>query len=203
MSPGSPVPAGDPAEADLPVWRYLDNGTDQGTAWRTPGFNDLSWPTGKGEFGYGDDADGRPERTVTGFGGDPQAKFATTYFRTTFEAVDKNNLTGLALELMRDDAAIVYLNGTVIYRDESANGFPHLAANPAFDAYANGTIGNADEAALVDLSEYLTANASQYLAEGTNVIAVEAHQGSANSTRPQHGFAAHGAAHAVRECALQ
>ena len=22
------------------VWKYLDNGSDQGTAWRAPGFND-------------------------------------------------------------------------------------------------------------------------------------------------------------------
>ena len=26
-------------------WRYLDNGTDQGTAWRARNFDDLAWPS--------------------------------------------------------------------------------------------------------------------------------------------------------------
>jgi len=33
------VPAGS-------VWRYLDNGSDQGTAWREPGFADAAWKSG-------------------------------------------------------------------------------------------------------------------------------------------------------------
>ena len=36
------------------TWRYLDNGTDQGTAWRQLDFNDQSWATGPAELGYGD-----------------------------------------------------------------------------------------------------------------------------------------------------
>ena len=36
------------------VWRYLDNGTNQNTAWRAAGFDDSSWAQGPAELGYGD-----------------------------------------------------------------------------------------------------------------------------------------------------
>ncbi len=182
VAAGSPVPIGDPAEVDLPDWRFLDDGSDQGTAWRNPGFADASWSSGKAELGYGDAADGRPERTEVLFGPDSGNKYATTYFRTTFEVTDKSALSGLGLLLMRDDAAIVYLNGAEIYRDQSDNGFPDLPANPAYDAYANGTISNADEATLRDLTSLMTPGAVQLLAEGTNTLAVEVHQANGGSS---------------------
>jgi VCBS repeat-containing protein len=182
VAAGSPVPIGDPGEVDLPDWRYLDNGSDQGTAWRNPGFVDSLWSIGKAELGYGDDADGRPERTGVLFGPDSGNKYATTYFRTTFQVTDKSALTNLGLLLMRDDAAVVYLNGSEIYRDRSANGFPDLPANPAYDLYANGTISNADEATLRDLTPLMTPNAVQLLAEGSNTLAVEIHQATGSSS---------------------
>ena len=32
-------------------WSYLDDGSDQGTAWREREFNDNSWATGKAPWG--------------------------------------------------------------------------------------------------------------------------------------------------------
>jgi VCBS repeat-containing protein len=179
---GSTIPLGDPTESDLPLWRYLDNGSNQGTAWRAPGFDDSTWSTGRAELGYGDSADGRPERTVVGYGSDAGAKYATTYFRTVFNIAGKSSLASMGLRLMRDDAAAIYLNGTEIYRDSSANGFPNLPANPAFDAYSDATISGADEALLVDLSQYLSSTALTSVVEGANTLAVEVHQGAGSST---------------------
>ncbi|MCJ8164127.1 hypothetical protein MKJ04_04685, partial [Pontibacter sp. E15-1] len=34
-------------------WKYLDNGSDQGTAWRGGSFNDAAWKSGPGKLGYG------------------------------------------------------------------------------------------------------------------------------------------------------
>ncbi|MBT8190906.1 MAG: hypothetical protein KJO29_10805, partial [Bacteroidia bacterium] len=31
-------------------WKYLDDGSDQGTAWRATGFNDTSWQSGNAEL---------------------------------------------------------------------------------------------------------------------------------------------------------
>jgi hypothetical protein len=36
------------------TWRYLDNGSDQGTAWRQSAFNDSAWSSGLAELGYVD-----------------------------------------------------------------------------------------------------------------------------------------------------
>ena len=67
------------------MWRYRDDGSDQGTAWRAPGFNDSGWASGPAQLGYGDG----DEATVTGYidtdpGTSGVQKNATTYFRTTF-----------------------------------------------------------------------------------------------------------------------
>ncbi|NIP93280.1 MAG: hypothetical protein GWO24_07415, partial [Akkermansiaceae bacterium] len=35
-------------------WFYLDDGSNQGTAWREPGFDDSGWRRGRAELGYGD-----------------------------------------------------------------------------------------------------------------------------------------------------
>ena len=36
-------------------WSYLDDGTDQGIAWRQQEFDATSWASGAGPLGYGDD----------------------------------------------------------------------------------------------------------------------------------------------------
>ena len=36
------------------VWKYLDNGSDQGVAWRASAFDDSAWKAGPAELGYGD-----------------------------------------------------------------------------------------------------------------------------------------------------
>src|SRR5262245_21234409 len=70
------------------VWKYLDNGTDAGTAWRAPTFDDGSWASGPAELGYGDIAEGRPEATVLSFGADANNKHITYYFRRAFTVIN-------------------------------------------------------------------------------------------------------------------
>jgi len=35
-------------------WKYWDLGTDQGTAWRAPAYNDGSWSNGLAQLGFRD-----------------------------------------------------------------------------------------------------------------------------------------------------
>ncbi|HEX2749198.1 MAG TPA: Ig-like domain-containing protein, partial [Verrucomicrobiales bacterium] len=105
------------------AWKYLDDGSDQNTAWRAPGFADASWATGIAEIGYGDDntLDDRPEVTKLSYllGTPP----VTTYFRRTFTLpLPAAMLQSLKLRLLRDDGAAVYLNGVEIARDNLAAG---------------------------------------------------------------------------------
>jgi len=87
------------------VWRYLDNGSDPGTAWRAAGFDDSAWSAGPAPLGYGDG----DEATTVGFGPNASAKYITTYFRTRFPVADLSAITGLGLRVLRDDGVAVYL----------------------------------------------------------------------------------------------
>src|SRR6185503_19444915 len=59
------------------VWKYRDEGTDQGTAWQAPGFDDSAWKSGPAQLGYGEG----DEATLIAYGPDPNNKRVTTYFR--------------------------------------------------------------------------------------------------------------------------
>src|SRR3954463_4700883 len=105
------VPAGS-------AWRYLDNGSNQGTAWRASSFVDSSWAQGNAQLGYGDG----DESTVVSFGPSATTKYRTTYFRRQF-TVDTSQLNApVTLNLKRDDGAVVYLNGNEIVRSNMPTG---------------------------------------------------------------------------------
>ncbi|MCX8156037.1 MAG: M36 family metallopeptidase [Verrucomicrobiae bacterium] len=91
------IPAGAP-------WRYLDNGSNQGSAWRQRDFDDSSWKIGRGRFGYGLGG----ETTLLDFGPDPDNKFVTTYFRTMF--TNHADLSSLTLKLIADDGVVIWFN---------------------------------------------------------------------------------------------
>src|SRR5580765_4373917 len=55
---GTDVPQWGAVSATLLVprgssWRFRDDGSDQGTAWRAPTFSDTAWRMGPAQLGYG------------------------------------------------------------------------------------------------------------------------------------------------------
>ena len=100
------------------TWRYLDNSSNQGAAWLSPTFDDSTWPAGPAELGYGDG----DEATTVGYGPDPNHKYVTTYFRHSFVVADTSVYKALALRLLRDDGAVIYLNGTEVFRSNMPTG---------------------------------------------------------------------------------
>ncbi len=141
------------------VWKYLDNGSNQGTGWRAAGFNDAAWAAGPAQLGYGDG----DEATVVN-GGPSGSRFITTYFRKAFTITSTAAYTGYSIRLRRDDGIVVYVNGTEVYRNNM----------PA------GTISNttgASTTASDDGNSFFTAGiAASAFVNGNNVIAVEVHQ---------------------------
>ena len=89
------------------TWKYLDNGSDQGTVWSGTAFDDSTWASGPAELGYGDGG----EATVVNCGPSRPAcnsnNYVTTYFRYTFNVPDRSLYSGLNLRLLRDDGAVV------------------------------------------------------------------------------------------------
>ena len=147
------VPAGS-------TWKYLDNGSDQGTAWRTTSFNDGSWASGPAQLGYGDG----DETTVVGYGPQSDNKYTTTYFRKTILVADASIFSNYTLRVKRDDGMVVYINGVEKYRDNMPTG------TIAYNTWATITCTD-------DGSTWLsTTLPTGSLVTGTNVIAVEIHQ---------------------------
>ncbi|MFN0207490.1 MAG: metallophosphoesterase [Planctomycetota bacterium] len=149
------------------IWRYLDNGSNQGTAWKDPGFNDTSWAAGPSQLGYGES----DEATVVGFGPNPTEKFVTTYFRREFQITDPAAFNAVSLEILRDDGAIVYVNGAEVYRGN----LPSASVN--YKTHAVSNVSELDE--LAYFGKLLSPGA---FVAGTNTIAVEMHQISLTSS---------------------
>jgi acid phosphatase type 7 len=144
-------------------WKYLDNGTNQGTAWQASGFDDAAWVSGASELGYGDG----DEATVVSFGGNAANKFVTTYFRQSVTIANPALYSNFTLNVEYDDGAIVYVNGVEVARARMTNpiSFTKLADNPAIED---------------QVSSFTIPTAS--FSVGTNVIAVEVHQQAINSS---------------------
>ncbi|MGC8830247.1 MAG: lamin tail domain-containing protein [Verrucomicrobiia bacterium] len=151
------------------VWKYLDDGTDQGTAWRNLDFDDSQWAEGMAELGYGDATNSRPENTLLNYGPDPNNKYITYYFRKKIIIPDPQSYTNFVIRIMRDDGAVVYINGTEVGR------FNLPAGNITYSTLANNAAddGTVFYPATVPVSVILP---------GTNIIAVEIHQSSLNSS---------------------
>jgi hypothetical protein len=150
------------------AWRYLDTGTTPAVAWRGgTSFDDSTWKNNNAQLGYGDG----DETTVVGFGPDANNKYITTYFRKTFNVADRNAITALNLRLLRDDGAVVYLNGTEVFRTNMPTG------TITGTTLASTAIGGADETTFI-LGSLSTAG----LLNGTNTLAVELHQSAGNSS---------------------
>lgn len=148
------------------VWKFLDNGSNQGTNWVTADFDDSGWTNGPAQLGYGDG----DEATVLNYGGDPNNKYTTTYFRHAFAVSNAAAYAGLVLRVQRDDGAVVYLNGLEAGR-------LNMPAGPITSTtFASGAVSD-------DGVPFIPLNAlASLLAEGTNVLAVEIHQSDLGSS---------------------
>lgn len=147
------------------VWKYLDNGSNQGTSWRSTSFSDASWASGAAELGYGDGG----EATVVN-GGPTSNHYPTTYFRKTISIVDASLFTGYSMQIKRDDGVVVYVNGTEVYRNNMPTG------TISYTTWASATASD-DGATFQTVSLPATA-----FVTGSNTIAVEIHQRNATSS---------------------
>ena len=147
-------------------WKYLDDGSNQGTAWRETNFNDASWKSGPSQLGYG--SDDEDSGTSLEFGGDSSNKFPTTYFRTTVDIPNPQVFLHFLMRVKYDDGVAVYVNGTEAVR-------ANLRANASFNDFANGTVS--EETGWKDF-----VLPTSTFSSGLNTIAVEIHQGSGTSS---------------------
>lgn len=153
------------------TWNYLVTGDAPPTAWRERLFDDTGWSNGVAELGYGDAGlpDKRPERTVISAGLILGTQNVTTYFRRSFVVREPAALTNLIVRLLRDDGGVVYINGLEVFRSNMTNGPISYSTLAASETPDDGTL-------------YVETNIPPtVLVPGTNVVAVEIHQGYVGS----------------------
>ena len=143
-------------------WRYLDTGANP-VNWQMSGFNDSTWPIGPAQLGFGEGDESTPLNN--------NAARKTTYFRRDFRVPDPSLYNYLSLRVLRDDGAVVYLNGLEIWRTNIPGGI----VNSATDAIV-AVIGG-DENKFFD---FIVRRPP--LVTGTNIIAVELHQKGTTSS---------------------
>jgi secreted PhoX family phosphatase len=141
-------------------WKYAADGTDLGAAWSGTAFNDGNWAAGNAVLGYGN-AD---EATILPFA-DAADKPITAYFRKTFTVADTAGFKALELKLIRDDGAVVYLNGTEVLRSNLAASALNYQT-PAL-TYVEGSDENTPVIAYIN---------RKLLKPGANTLAVEVHK---------------------------
>lgn len=148
-------------------WAYFDQGNVNDPAWYTPGFNVSSWSTGNAQLGYGEG----DEATVVSYGSNANNKHITTYFRHELNVTNPLQFSHLELNLLRDDGAIVYINGVEVWRSNMPGGAIFFATE------ASSTVAwpNEDDWQSINIS-------ASYLQNGANVVAVEVHQDSPSSS---------------------
>jgi len=131
-------------------------------AWKEISFDDSHWDVGISGFGYGDDDD------VTILA-DMQGNYATVYIRKEFSV---SSLTGddvVELVIDYDDGFIAYLNGQEVARR-------HIPDGPAtFETMASSHEAGTPETIALG-------SAGELLNEGSNLLAIEGHNSSINSS---------------------
>lgn len=150
------VPAGS-------VWTYLNEEQPPTADWKEINYPQSGWPTGRAQLGYGDG----DEQTVTRASSPPHP--ATAYFRHSFLA--STNLPVTKVRLLRDDGAVVYINGREVLRDNMPDG-PITPTTLAANTTGPETENQFREFSIAPVS----------LLQTTNVIAVEVHQANVASS---------------------
>lgn len=148
------------------TWSYLDDGSDQGEAWREADFDDTDWKVGEAPLGYD-----FPDIATRVSYGSSSKKHYTTYFRRHFPVDNAAAIRSLKMQLRREDGAVVYINGQQV-----------LTSNMPVDAVTYKT------KAVQSMYELAGTNYIVYdipvgaLHDGDNVVAVEVHQVSSTSS---------------------
>lgn len=143
------------------VWSYQVP-THEIVNWNQPSFTDTGWSKGPCQIGYGDG----DEATIIGAASN---LITAVYLRRSIVLEDAASINSLDLQLLRDDGAIVYLNGTEILRSNMPTG------TPTFSMLASSNVTSPAE----NYYNSYTISPITFI-EGTNIIAVEVHQSAVN-----------------------
>ena len=148
------------------AWRYYDQDVAPPAGWKSMGFADTGWKTGVSPLGYSPDNEDGAATVIAG----GENSHLTDYFRRVFTVEDPAAISGgLTVRYQRDDGLVVWINGVELLRDNMPPG------NPGHHTPAAGNASGEGE-------WYSVSVPAEALVAGENVLAVETHQASGNSS---------------------
>jgi hypothetical protein len=157
------------------AWKYKDDGSEQGTAWRATNFNDSAWSSGSARLGFGGDQ-APVATTIRRFvqvnGVDTTRQVTNFYFRRAVVLTNPAAYSTVQFRYQRDDGCVVYLNSNEVFRSNMPGGTIY-ATN-----FASSTVSGAPAA----LTIFTNSIAATNFIPGTNSIAVEVHQSTSTSS---------------------
>ncbi|HMJ64544.1 MAG TPA: lamin tail domain-containing protein, partial [Candidatus Binatia bacterium] len=140
------------------LWRFNDTGVDPGPAWKNSNYDDSGWPEGAALFFQEDGLLPATKNTPLTPGR------ITYYFRTCLVITGDVQRIVLNVRPVIDDGAVAYVNGVEVFRINMPAGDVNYAT------IANAVVGDATFGETVYI-------ASDHFVAGTNILAVEVHQG--------------------------
>jgi hypothetical protein len=154
--------AADTLVATNAVWKYRKGTSEASTpsdAWRLPGHNDSAWSTGAMPVYY--DANGvYTGNTVLN---DMRNGYTSVFLRREFVVSDVNAIGSLEIRAFSDDGYVAWINGTRVH-----------AHNYNSTDYAYSSVATSGAVEPLVWSGATISDASEFLVEGTNILAVQA-----------------------------
>ncbi len=140
-------------------WKYLDNGSNQDSSWRSNEFDDGLWKSGAADLGYGNSPLTELKPDLIGY-----------YFRKAITITDISLFSDFILKVRRDDGIVVYVNNVEVYRNNMPTGLIN------YNTKAKSTCSD-DGRTVFSLTVLNT-----FFQTGTNVISAEVHNYSTSSS---------------------
>ncbi|MCX6274594.1 MAG: CotH kinase family protein [Bacteroidetes bacterium] len=151
------------------IWRYRANTTDPiDTNWRNLSFNETVWSSGPGGFGFGDGDDATTTPVC-----------ASIFIRKTFTITDTSKIMDAVFNIDYDDGFVAFLNGVEIARTNIE--FP--GSRPAWNTVVYATHEAVGYQGMpIDSFHFDQAFIRSIIRNGTNVLAIQAHNRAANES---------------------
>ena len=147
------------------IWHYFVGTTEPDANWRTLSFDDSSWPTGMGGFGYSDGDD----NTII-------SPTPSVYIRIKFTVEDTSVIGEAVFNMDYDDAFVAYLNDKEIARAGITG------THPAHDQYGSDHEATMYSGGLPSTFILDKKMLDSCLLPGENVLAIQVHNATATSS---------------------
>ncbi len=150
------------------TWKYFLGNSSPGSDWNSSTFNDQSWNSGQGGFGYGDNDDNTQV----------PVNLISIYLRKVFTINDLSEITHLLFHADYDDGFVAYLNGIEIMRSNNFNTyFPNHNTTTNSDHEAVLYSGGIPESKFFSKEDI-----GDLLVQGDNLLAIQVHNAGSNSS---------------------